>query len=129
MTAALTRRSFIASVSAAALLPNALSAQTGPAIDALLARLSGFDPLPQDLVEGLRRAVRINPSDDLSDAFEKRLLRALYTGVLPASEDEQTGTRIGFSNALMWAAIEDSNNVISYCGGVPGFWADPPDVG
>jgi len=93
-----------------------------------LGALAGFDPLPRDLLAGLEkglgRDVAALDRDPLPDALQKRVLRALYTGVLPGPDPR----RIGFSSALMWAAIEDTNNVYSYCGGVPGFWAQPPET-
>ncbi|MBV0911198.1 hypothetical protein [Anianabacter salinae] len=48
--------------------------------------------------------------------------------VIAVAELEDPPERIGFSSAVMWSVIEETNNVISYCGGIPGFWADPPEA-
>lgn len=128
------RRTILALSGAAALLPGTALAQANPLSPAALNRLSdltGFDTLPRDLLRGLGAALAqdtaasdaLNGDDPLPDELKARVLTGLYSGVLPGDE----GTRIGFSSALMWAAIEDSNNVISYCGGLPGYWADPPE--
>lgn len=128
---ALTRRALLAISAASALFPAVAQAQNStlsPSAMARLADLAGFDPLPRDLLEGLGRALgpegRALEADSLPDDLQKRVLRGLYSGVLPGSSD----ARIGFSSALMWAAIEESNNVISYCGGLPGYWANPPET-
>lgn len=125
----LSRRDLLALSAAMMLAPGAASAQgTSPALMNRLAALSGFDPLPQDLLRGLVRALGNEAAalerEELPADLRDRVLRALYTGVLPGDTD----TRIGFSSALMWGAVEDTNNVISYCGGLPGYWAEPPEA-
>ena len=79
-----------------------------------------YDDLPEDL----RALEQVDRGEALPEEVRIRLLEALWTGVTPGDD----AARIGFSSALMWAAIEESNNVISYCGGVPGFWAEPPET-
>jgi len=121
-----TRRTALAlltGTAGAALFPGAAAAQAG--IDRIamidrLAELTGFAPLPGRMVDAL---FEIMPEPVTSGA-ETRILTALYTGVLP--DEDGPGTRIAFADALMWHAIEDYKNVISYCGGMPGFWAEPP---
>jgi len=93
-----------------------------------LAALAGFDPVPQDLLHGLVRALGNEAaaldSPGLPADLRIRVLRGLYTGVLPGDTD----TRIGFCSALMWGAIKDTNNVISYRGEIPGYRANPPEA-
>ncbi len=97
-----------------------------------LAKLAGFEVLPRDLLANLQNNLDGNAMDRLTDdaplpdAMRERVLTGLYTGVLPGADKDAMATRIGFSSALMWAAIDQTNNVISYCGGVPHFWAEPP---
>jgi hypothetical protein len=106
--------------------PVAAAAQTDRIdFEDTLARLSGVSPLPRSLISNLVRALQDGPEPE-GDG-EADLLKALYSGVL-ASKDGP-GMRIGFSDALMWHAVEDYKNAISYCGGLPGFWARPPDIG
>lgn len=132
---ALTRRAFLGSASAAALLPSAAPAQGAPAFEAFAARcraLSGFDPVPRTLTQGALGLL----DDTAATAFveghaaarevEKTVLKALYTGM----HQPQRGvpSRFAYAEALMYAAIEDTVNVPSYCGGRPGFWAEKPEV-
>jgi hypothetical protein len=132
----LSRRHLIAS-SAAALsvglsgVPAATQTATVQVANTLAA-LAGVDVLPRDLLRNLEKALGadvmalLQRDEPLPEAVRIRVLTALYSGILPAPDPEATGTRIGFSTALMWTAIDRTNNVISYCGGVPHFWADPP---
>jgi hypothetical protein len=134
----LTRRRMMASAACAALFGSTHTAFAQASrlsefqFAARLHALAGFDPLPADLVAGLMRGLdAAHPlflADDapLPPAERERVLTALYTGVLMPKDGH--AHRIGFADALMWAAIERSNNVISYCGGVPGFWADAPTI-
>ncbi len=98
-----------------------------------LAALAGFPVLPRDLVSALidrledETLSRLSDQSPLPADLRKRLLNALYTGVLSGVDEDTPAERIGFSSAMMWAALEETNNVISYCGGVPGYWADPPE--
>lgn len=97
-------------------------------------QLTGFDPLPRDLLNGLYDAIGTEGSAALLSRGaaptpeQKRAMKALYHGILAPRTDDDSAQRIGYSNALKWAAVERSNNVPSYCGGLPGFWADPPDT-
>ena len=129
------RRTLLALTAAAAAFPGASLAQGGAVLPAAmnrLAALAGVNPLPQDLLRGLADALpedlraleQVDRGEALPEEVRIRLLEALWTGVTPGDD----AARIGFSSALMWAAIEESNNVLSYCGGVPGFWAEPPET-
>lgn len=146
----LTRR-FVLAGGAAALAPLPAAAQ-GPALQgaatkgamlgevafaARMRALSGFDPLPQPLIVALYAAMRADgrlgalPGEAAQSGSgeaaetEKRALKALYSGIWPGGEGAPP-RRLSFAGALQWAAIEETNNVISYCGGLPGFWAEPP---
>ena len=131
--AALSRRSFLCGVSAAALSPTLGTAQTAlpsmAEIAAMCRELSGFDPVPGSLLSGI---VETMPQQDLtalvqasaSEDTRKGLLKALYTGM--HRPEDGAPERFAYSSALMFAAIEDSVNVPSYCGGVPGYWAEKP---
>ncbi|WP_349363581.1 MAG: sugar dehydrogenase complex small subunit [Roseitalea porphyridii] len=135
--APLTRRRFALLTTAAMLAPTA-AARAQPFAEferfaARLRELSGFDPLPRPLVAALadrmseleKRA--IIGRDALPDELRKRVLTALYTGVYtPRGEDQ--GERIAYPDALMYATVEDTINVPSYCGGLPGFWAQKPET-
>lgn len=131
------RRGFLAGVSALALLPQSAAAQSSvPTFADFAARcreLTGFDVLPRALVGELTSRL---PSRDLAavagddagrDAeVQKVVLKALYTGVYGVGTDNPD--RIAYPDALMYAAIEDAVNVPSFCGGVPGYWAERPEV-
>lgn len=103
-------------------------------ISTRLAAHAGVEALPRELFANLTDALSpetrevLGREDTLPDDVSKRVLKGLYSGVLPAAGEDGDPTRIGFSNALKWEAIDATNNVISYCGGVPHFWADPPEV-
>ena len=131
----LTRRGFLGSASAAALMPASARAQSGPAFEAFAARcraLSGFDPLPRALIQGVLGVL----DDTAATAFteghaaardvERTVLKALYTGV--HGPGRGAPRRLAYAEALMYAAIEDTVNVPSYCGGRPGYWAEKPQV-
>lgn len=129
----LTRRGFLGSASAAALIPATAGAQSGPAFEAFAARcraLSGFDPLPRELVAGAlgvlddMEATAFAEGHAAARDIEKTVLKALYTGAHAPERGEPV--RFAYSGALMYAAIEDTVNVPSFCGGLPGFWAEPP---
>lgn len=135
-TARLTRRLFMSGVSAVALTPASVLAQTRDGDLAALANkfraLSGFDTLPQSLVRNLGDTLaqtdKTNLIDDtISDELRRSVLKALYTGVYQGADDQPR--RLAYGDALMYAAIQDSVNVPSYCGGVPGFWAQKPEAG
>jgi hypothetical protein len=96
--------------------------------------LSGFDPLPRPLVTGLfealgpaRAGAVAEGGAALDDETEARVVRALYTGVLPAETGKGAPRRIVYADALMHAATEGTLNVPTYCGGLPNFWQDPPE--
>ena len=131
---ALDRRAFLLGGVAAAALPGVPAARMRRdlAFAAKLRALTGFDPLPQPLVAGLTRAAAeaglIDAVLEDSGAAQKRLLRAAYSGIWEAPGEDGGPERLVFADALKWAAIAETNNVISWCGGVPGFWAEPPDV-
>lgn len=130
---AFSRRAFMGGVSAAALIPTLGAAQTTPPpmpdIAAMCRELSGFDPVPRPLVSGI---TDLMPAQDITglvdgtadDATRKALLKALYTGM--HRPEDGAPQRFAYSSALMYAAIEDSVNVPSYCGGLPGYWAEKP---
>jgi len=105
------------------------------AFAARMRALAGFDPLPQPLVAGLYEAARetgelaaMVEETGRPNAAQARALKALYHGIWTGPGDEAEPRRIAFADALQWAAVEETNNVVSYCGGVPGFWADPPET-
>ena len=132
-TPTLTRRSVLGGVSAAALLPGWASAQaSGPSVAAFAAKcreLTGFDPIPRALLTGVREIYSANDqaalvADQADDALHASLLKSLYTGMHRPEEGEPG--RFAYSSALMYATVEDSLNVPSYCGGLPGFWAEKP---
>lgn len=130
---AFSRRSFLSGVAASALVPSLGIAQTAmppmPDIAAMCRELSGFDPVPGQLVSGV---VNVLPAQDMTslvkrsanDDTRKTLLKALYTGM--HRPENGSPERFAYSPALMFAAIEDTVNVPSYCGGVPGYWAEKP---
>jgi hypothetical protein len=102
---------------------------------ARLRELTGFDPLPRDLAAAFAEAA----SDDDDGTFlagvmdgdaaaRTRAIKALYHGILAPGGDEGAPVRLGYGSALQWAAIEETNTVPSWCGGVPGYWAEPPDI-
>ncbi|SFQ97015.1 sugar dehydrogenase complex small subunit [Poseidonocella sedimentorum] len=131
--ARLSRRLFLTGASTAALLPGLPAAQiAAPPLTEFAAAcraLSGFDGLPRVLLEGAATAL----DDGAKAAFaggtapedlQQTLLKTLYTGM--HSPEDGAPTRFVYSEALMYAAVEDSLNVPSYCGGVPGYWAAKP---
>jgi len=132
--APLTRRAVLGGVCASALLPDAALAQSVPPsfaeFAARMRELSGFDTLPRTLLHETRnlldqrqtRAVLGGQSDTAE--IEKTVLKALYTGM--HRPDDSGPERFAYSDALMYAAIEDSVNVPSYCGGLPGYWQEKP---
>ncbi|WP_292022325.1 sugar dehydrogenase complex small subunit [Maritimibacter sp. UBA3975] len=129
----LSRRLFLGGASAAALMPGAALAQSDGrktlAFAATCRELAGFDTIPNALVAGAARAF---PDEDrtalaektASPDLSKSLLKTLYTGMY--SPEDGDPTRFAYAEALMYAAVEDSLNVPSYCGGVPGYWAEKP---
>ena len=128
----LSRRSVLCGVSTAALLPGIASAQEfGPSLPAFAAKcreLSGFDPIPRPLLEGVQEIFSEEDQTaligDAADAsLQKDILKSLYTGMHRPEEGEPN--RFAYSSALMYAAVEDAINVPSYCGGLPGYWAEP----
>jgi hypothetical protein len=130
----LSRRMFLGGASAAALLPAPLAAQAaGPnplEFAAACRALSGFDTVPEALVTGawevMSREQRADVVDGRAgDDLKKSLLKRLYTGM--ATLPEGPPERFAYSEALMFAAVEESLNVPSYCGGVPGYWSEKPD--
>ncbi|MFD0857882.1 hypothetical protein [Roseovarius aquimarinus] len=131
-----TRRRIILTAGALAFtvsaLPGELTAEAPVSVQNRLADLAGVDALPRDLLRNLTAALddtdrRLLERDEKLPAdLEERVLKGLYSGVLPGKTDQDADTRIAFSSALKWAAVDRTNNVISYCGGVPHFWATPP---
>lgn len=132
----LNRRSFLGTVSAAAALaPIAATAQSGPTAAEFAARLrelAGVEVLPRDLLTGIegilddmQRTALVDGSEAAGD-LTKSVLKSLYTGMHRPQEGEPE--RFAYADALMFAAIEDTVNVPSYCGGVPGYWATKPEV-
>lgn len=131
------RRTFLGGVCASALLPHMGLAQgaSSPSFAEFAASaraLSGFDvvarPLlreTESLFSDLERQALVAGSDAAAEV-QKALLKALYTG-----KHESQGAplrRVAYSDALMYAAIENAVNVPSYCGGVPGYWSQKPNV-
>ena len=47
---------------------------------------------------------------------------------MPEQHEDGNGKRVAYPDALMYAAIEDWANVPSFCGGLPGYWALPPEI-
>ena len=132
------RRGVLALAGASATAPSALFAQSAPvsfeAFAASCRSLSGFDTISRPLLRGLfERLDRLeaqavaSADDTLRDETAKRVLNALYTGTLPPRREDGEPQRIVYGEALMYAAVEDSLNVPSYCGGLPNFWQNPPD--
>ena len=129
----LSRRAVLSGVSAAALFPGIASAQQfGPSLPEFAAKcreLSGFDPIPRALLEGVQEIFSDEDrgaliSGDADASLQKNILKSLYTGMHRPEDGEPN--RFAYSSALMYAAVEDAINVPSYCGGLPGYWADPP---
>lgn len=123
----------MASVSAAALMPSAGFAENDPSFEDFAAEArasSGFDAIPRDMLGQLYRLLGAQQRRNFvqnrtaSDEERKMVLKALFTGQYQAGEDAPE--RIAYAQALMFAAIEDNVNVPSYCGGMPGFWAEKP---
>lgn len=130
---ALSRRLFLTGVSSAALWPGLTAAQaTKPPLTDfadICRALSGFDTVPRSLMDGAAQFLDDQARSDLLDgtaptAQEKALLTALYTGM--HSPEDGAPQRFAYSEALMYAAVEDSLNVPSYCGGLPGYWSEKP---
>jgi hypothetical protein len=97
--------------------------------------LSAFDPLPHRLTVSLMARLPEPDRDRViaegarlrDGALRRRVLHALYRGVLPApGDDSETVTRIGYADALMFATVEDRLIVPSYCGGLPAYWQAHP---
>ena len=74
----------------------------------------------RDVRETTAREVRETTAREV----QKTVLKALYTGRYTGRDGTQR--RLGYSDALMYAAIEETVNVPGYCGGVPGYWAEKP---
>lgn len=132
-TPMLTRRLFLAGASAAALLPGGALAQssapTSVEFAAACRALSGFDAIPEALVAGAAKVFADADRTALiegnaSDEMKKSLLKTLYTGMHAPEEGEPE--RFAYPEALMYACVEDSLNVPSFCGGLPGYWAEKP---
>lgn len=129
----LSRRLFLAGTSAAALVPVGTLAQTTgpsrPAFAAACRTLSGFDTIPDALLNGAMRALPARTREALATGTaeedgQQALLGLLYTGMHAPKGAEPE--RHAYAEALMFAAVEDSLNVPSYCGGLPGYWAEKP---
>lgn len=130
----LTRRAILGGVCASALLPGVALTQTTPPtfaeFTARMRALSGFDALPRMLLQETRNLLDQRQArtviDGQSDAteVEKTVLKALYTGM--HRPEEGSPQRFAYADALMYAAIEDTVNVPSYCGGLPAYWAEKP---
>ncbi len=131
--AILSRRSFLTGAATAALVPGLPAAQiTAPPFAEFAAAcraLSGFDALPRGLIEGAVGSLDAGArsalvGDSAPEDVQKRLLKTLYAGMHTPEDGEPS--RFAYSQALMYAAVEDSLNVPSYCGGLPGYWAEKP---
>ncbi|MFP7673946.1 sugar dehydrogenase complex small subunit [Marivita sp. S0852] len=129
-----TRRSFMAGVSMTALMPATGLAQTGIPFENFAARaraISGFDVVPRNLMVGARTQLdtmqqrAFVAGRTAARDVDKTVLKALYTGM--HRPEGQPPERFAYAQALMYAAIEDTVNVPSYCGGVPGYWAEKPE--
>lgn len=131
----LSRRAVLGGVSAAALMPGLSVAQTPPRFEEFAARartVSGFDSIPRAVLTGVHdalappRRTAFAAGHGASEEVTKTVLHALYTGIhTPRDGPPQ---RLGYAQALMYAAIQDAVNVPSYCGGVPGYWAETPSA-
>lgn len=132
---ATTRRGFLAGVSATALLPLPARGQTPPRFVDFAARcreVSGFDPIARPLLRGAAGILDESAQTAFVEGHsaagdvQKDVLKALYTGMhRPRNGDPE---RFAYAEALMYAAIEDTVNVPSYCGGLPGYWAEKPSM-
>jgi hypothetical protein len=113
-----TRRETLTALGALGLAagPAAAAAQEFDSFGARCRALTGFAILPRPLVE----AARAEPGPDADD---KTLLMALYTGSYEAGDGV---VRIAYADALMFAATEEALNTPSFCGGLPQYWAQPP---
>ena len=128
------RRLLASAASAATMAMHPALAQTGEvAFAARLRALTGMSPLPRPLVEGPFRVaaeagdLRAVLSDATPDGPRERILRAAYSGIWTGPGEDAPPERLVFADALKWAAIAETHNVISWCGGVRSFWADPPE--
>ncbi|WP_029059536.1 sugar dehydrogenase complex small subunit [Stappia stellulata] len=127
------RRVFLLGASASALVQlgwaDVARAQAFPDFAAVCRDLSGFTAIPRAPLQQVATAVGDKAQSDLiagqaSAATCKQILKMLYTGT-DGSEDTAP-VRLAYTDALMYAAVEDSLNVPSYCGGLPGYWSEKP---
>lgn len=129
------RRRFLTSACAAALIPGRALAQGALTFEDFAARAreaSGFDAMDRSVLTGARnvlndmQAIAFVEGHSAASEVTKTVLRALYTGThMPRGGEME---RFAYARALMYAAIEDSVNVPSFCGGVPGYWAEKPKI-
>lgn len=127
------RRSFLTGVCATALLPAPLRARSPLTFEAFAAqarRLTGFDTVPRSLLDGVRTHMAASQIEAFAQTPNNNaeatsaVLKAMYTGMY----DPRKGgpVRFAYAQALMYAAVEDSLNVPSYCGGMPAYWTEKP---
>ncbi len=136
----LTRRELLrgaSAVSVLALLPRLGHASPGSFdLDAFLAlskeQLSRAE-LSMDMATGLLRAFSAIGREDALAALAagkedpdlaNTLVTSWYTGGSPDFYDPQA---LHYTDALIWDAM-DYTKPMGYCGGVMGYWADPPEA-
>lgn len=94
---------------------------SGPKLQALAAAVerSGAPP-GQDIA----RLLKTEPfaGKEVEEAA-RELASAWYLGVTGPDDDPAF---ITYTEALMWRPVLDVHNIPSFCGGVPGFWTEPP---
>lgn len=139
-SATLTRRGLLSAVSAISVL--SLSQWPGRVfassldVEAFLAlsrKLIGRDDLSEDIAaEMLRAYASLDRMDKISALEEGEhakdladdIVAAWYTGESPDPDDLEVLT---YTDALVWQALGYTKPMAS-CGGVMGYWADPPEA-
>jgi hypothetical protein len=62
-------------------------------------------------------------SDKEIEHAARELTSGWYLGVVGS---EESAVFVTYTDALMWLPVIDFHNVPSFCGGIPGFWSEPP---
>ena len=95
-----------------------------PDRDALISGSSTARDVRETTAREVREITAREVRETTAREVQKTVLKALYTGRYTGRDGTQR--RLGYSDALMYAAIEETVNVPGYCGGVPGYWAEKP---
>jgi len=95
-----------------------------PDRDALISGSSTARDVRETTAREVRETTAREVRETTAREVQKTVLKALYTGRYTGRDGTQR--RLGYSDALMYAAIEETVNVPGYCGGVPGYWAEKP---